>query len=32
MSMNIPKAYGGVTLLASLITGGCLVGGDLERM
>lgn len=27
----IPKAYGGVTLMVSLVTGGCLVMGDLDR-
>ena len=32
MSIHIPKAYGGVALLSTLITGGCLVTGDLERV
>ena len=28
----LPKAYGGVALFVSLITGGCLVSSDLERV
>lgn len=30
--LKIPKIYGGVTLMASLITGNCLVSGDYERL
>ena len=30
--MHIPKAYGGVTLMVSVVTGGCLVMGDAERL
>jgi len=29
---NIPKAYGGVTLMVSVVTGACLVTGDVERL
>ena len=32
MSAHLSKAYGGVTLLVSIVTGGCLVTGDLERL
>ena len=32
MSIHIPKAYGGVALLSTIITGGCLVTADMERL
>ncbi len=32
MSIHISKAYGGVALLSTFITGGCLVTTDLERV
>ena len=32
MSFQLPKAYGGVALLTSVITGACLVTGDMERI
>lgn len=30
--MKVQKAYGGVTLMLSLITGNCLINTDLERL
>jgi hypothetical protein len=29
---NIPKAYGGVTLMVSVVTGACLITWDVERL
>lgn len=32
MSFNLPKAYGGVCLLVSAITGNCFIMGEFERV